>query len=565
MRKPNAPSLHPLTTFGEENRVNPLRTGEGWRKLKDIGISAGIVAHGYGHSGPGQSGTTWNKRVVQFATIHLWAGSAALTTCPAAMTDGAAVLLGRHLSDPEGDQPGRSNVLQGAYRRLISFDPTEAWTSGQWMTERTGGSDVSQTESRASRLDENGLTADFTAFNSDEDGVGMPLGPWRVDGFKWFSSATDADMVVLLARTSKGISTFYAPMRRKCGSQIVLNGVRMVRLKEKLGTKGLPTAEVEIKGMRAWLIGEEGRGVKEISAVLNSTRLWTASGAVGYWTRGLAVARAYSRVRIVKGALLTENKQHVAWMAQETIEYRASAHLIFLGAALQGVGEQISTTTTAGTKARSFLPSRKSEADLLLRVLTPVMKAQCSLAAVDGLRACMEALGGVGYCENNFDGGVMNVARLFRDANVNCIWEGTTSVMAEDLVRALKGREGPAAQQALDGLIKKMLQSSHGFQDETLIISEAWTTFNNDIATANVEELQYRGREILRKLECVLCGCLLMFDATQDSDEVAAAIAKRWIATTLGQGTRNIGGRWKDEIAMDRAIFLSTTLQRAHL
>jgi alkylation response protein AidB-like acyl-CoA dehydrogenase len=106
---------------------------------------------------------------------------------------------------------------------------------------------------------------------------GNPLGPWQVDGFKWFSSATDCGCVVLLAKTDKGgLSCFFAPTRKVVDGKVEMNGIRIQRLKNKLGTKALPTAEVEVKGLRAWLIGEEGRGIPVIATLLNVTRFYNA-------------------------------------------------------------------------------------------------------------------------------------------------------------------------------------------------------------------------------------------------------------------------------------------------
>merc|ERR1712054_634996 len=116
------------------------------------------------------------------------------------MTDGAVKLLSRHLGQPDGDQPGRNAVFAESLRRLVSKNPREAWTSGQWMTERTGGSDVSGTETLARRLTGEEIACD-EKLGRKQDGIGLPLGPWRIDGFKWFSSATDSDMTVLLAQT----------------------------------------------------------------------------------------------------------------------------------------------------------------------------------------------------------------------------------------------------------------------------------------------------------------------------------------------------------------------------
>ena len=128
-------------------------------------------------------------------------------------------------------------VFREALARLTDLDPDRAWTSGQWMTERAGGSDVRGTETVATRI---GMRA------GGEDADGMPLGPWRVDGFKWFSSATDAQMAVLLARTENGVSAFYAPLRRRnptSPDRTESNGVTIQRLKPKLGTRALPTAD----------------------------------------------------------------------------------------------------------------------------------------------------------------------------------------------------------------------------------------------------------------------------------------------------------------------------------
>ena len=554
----NPPRLSPWTTFGEENRTDPLWTSEGWRVLKAIGTAGGTVALGYHERSTSTAHRDWNRRIHQFATVYLFSASAALATCPAAMTDGAALLLSRHLGDMDGDQPGRAEVLRAARDRLIQFETRGAWTSGQWMTERAGGSDVSLTETIARRLSEEEKRLDAEAAGSGEDATGMLLGPWRLDGFKWFSSATDSDMVILLAKTEKGISTFYAPMRRKTGTDItILNGVRIVRLKEKLGTKALPTAELEIKGMRAWLIGEEGKGVKEISAVLNSTRLWTGVGAIGGWGRGLAIARAYSKVRKVKDALLQDNIQHVAWMAAEAIKHRAACHLAFLGVALQGLSEQ-GFAVVKSTHAEAFLPPDVREAETLLRVITPVIKAQCSLASVAGLRVCMESLGGVGYCENNFDGGFMNIARIFRDTNVNCIWEGTTSVMAEDLIRAIKVKGGREALAALDRLISRLLSHCYAeFDSECQGVDALWAEFKREESSADIAQLHYNARSMLARLDNILCTCLLMYDAVISKDRIAFHIATKYASTTVGMPAAQVSG-WREAAALDREVFMGS-------
>ena len=178
------------------------------------------------------------------------------------MQDGAAAVLRDQLTAGSYDDESR-NVFQDAFRRLTSRDPAISWTSGQWMTERRGGSSVSGTETLAT----------YVGSTDARSTSGLPLGPWKVDGFKWFSSATDCSMAILLAQTSKGLSCFFAPTKRVTNRVEEMNGIRIQRLKSKLGTHPLPTAELELEGMRAYLLGEEGKGVNVISGLLNITRV----------------------------------------------------------------------------------------------------------------------------------------------------------------------------------------------------------------------------------------------------------------------------------------------------
>lgn len=580
------PTIRPLTTFGEQNKVDSLRTSEGWRELKKIQTPAGVVGNGFPQPSF-EFKQDFNRRIHQYGTLHLWHGTSAVATCPMAMTDGAAVLLRLHLNDPDGDQPGRGAVFRESYSRLISLDNDYAWTSGQWMTERSGGSDVRGTETVARRMTAQEIQADVDN-GRDKDAHGLRLGPWLVDGFKWFSSATDADMAVLLAQTPDGLSAFYAPLRRRVGNSLTeaslpthtteipthtseTNGIRIQRLKSKLGTKGVPTAELELISTRAYLLGHAGQGIKEIASILNVTRLHTASSAAGYLARGLAVSRAYTHVRNIRdGQLLRDNAQHLSWMAGETVKYRANAHFVFFGVALHGATEQDYGTITHDTLgSASLIPLSRSAQLSLLRLLTPVLKAQVSLNSVASLRACMESLGGVGYCENNEDGGVMNVARLLRDSVVNTIWEGTTSVMAEDVLRVVKNVK--SHRNVLDegfggwvrGLLDLVGRDGRGrFEKEVEIVKNQYVLLERIVRMLDVLALQRKGREILEHIEAITCACLLMFDATVDGDEVAVEIARRWVrmkALPADQVRIEEEAGSSDplkEVEMDRKIFL---------
>ncbi|KAJ4379017.1 hypothetical protein N0V86_005894 [Didymella sp. IMI 355093] len=570
----NQPVLRSLTTFGQENRNDPLWTTSGWQRLKEIGYAEGVVAVAYSQS---PELAHINKRIYEFGLGHLWSVTGTMTGCPMSMTDGAASLLSKHLRDADGDQTGRLRVFEEAYRRLTSRSPKYAWTSGQWMTERSGGSDVSGTETLAARLTPAEMSRDENEGRS-EDAVGMPLGPWKIDGFKWFSSATDSEMAVLLARTEKGLSAFYMPMRRRKGGRSAvasivnleappeteLNGIRIQRLKNKLGTRSLPTAELELEGARAWLIGTEGRGVAEISAVLNITRLSTAAGSVANWSRGLAICRAYSQVRKVRGGLLQDTPAHLRWMAEETVKYHAAAHFTFFGVALQGALEQSPNAVTENTKAAKLVPRDQTEILLLLRLLLPVVKAQVSVASVHGLRQCMECLGGVGYCENNEDGGLLNVAKIYRDNLVNPIWEGTVSVMAEDVVRVLTDERlgsGDIVGNVLAPWVLRVLAGCDSvLQNEVAVVSSRLEALQTLIYGKSKHELLYRGREILDHLEAVVSATVLLYDATASASFVAQEIARRWVHAKSSASSDPDGLlAWKDAVRIDKSIFLGTT------
>jgi alkylation response protein AidB-like acyl-CoA dehydrogenase len=573
----NHPVLRPLTTFGLENKNDALWTTTGWKKLKEVGYEQGTIAVAYE-----KAHVTLNRRIYSFVLSHLWGPTGTMTGCPMSMTDGAATLLSRHLNDADGDQPGRGKVFQEAYRRLTSRDPKEAWTSGQWMTERTGGSDVSGTETFATRVSHAELEQEDTT-GTARDATGIPLGSWKIDGFKWFSSATDSEMAVLLARTAKGgLSAFYIPMRRQASNdgsamneiqeevlpQTELNGIRIQRLKNKLGTKSLPTAELELKGARGWLIGTEGHGVRDISAILNITRLHTGAGSVANWARGLAICRSYSKVRKVRGGLLQDNPAHLRWMADETAKYWAAAHFSFLGVALQGSLEQDWNEMVANTKAAKLIPSNKSVVAALLRLILPVMKAQVSVASVHGLRQCMECLGGVGYCENNEDGGLMNIAKIYRDNLVNPIWEGTVSVMAEDVVRVLLDKrlgDGDVLVNVFVPWVRSVLQCcSSTFDEQVEAVEKQVQTLLDLVHGAEKEELLYDGRELLDYIEFIVSSSTLMYDATVSPGPIAEAIAKRWIQLkahdTDAPKARNT---WDDAIKLDRNIFLGKSEQES--
>ncbi len=321
---------------------------------------------------------------------------------------------------------GTASMKKELLPRFLSRDPETAFLSGQWMTERPGGSDISLTETYATPTSQ----------------VSSDLGtPYILNGFKWFSSAAEGNIAVALARTgdisqgSRSLSLFLVPLRMGPYTSPLSNGVIMHRLKNKVGTHGVPTAELELRGTRAWLVGPVNGGVPCIAMMLNITRIHSAVHSVGSLQRCLSIARAYAEVRATQGgtALLKDVPLHVAGLANIALLYRALAHVTFGAIVLLGKSE----CGKAGVEEAARL-----------RLLTPTIKGYAAEWATSGMEQAMGALGGLGYMEETgigryvtrkggFELQLTTLRRLIRDAMVEKIWEGTINVCGLDLTRAV--------------------------------------------------------------------------------------------------------------------------------
>jgi alkylation response protein AidB-like acyl-CoA dehydrogenase len=375
------PTLGQWDAWGR--RVDRIEVTPLWREAAILAARHGLVAEAYERRHGARS------RLHQLAKVYLLDPSTDVYTCPLAMTDGAA----RTLLDA-----GAGALVERAVPRLTSRDPARAWTSGQWMTERTGGSDVSGTETVARR------SAD---------------GAWRLHGTKWFSSATTAEMALALARPegnpegSRGLALFYVETRREDGAS---NGILVNRLKDKLGTRKLPTAELTLDGAIATPVAGLERGVRTVAPMLAVTRTWNAIVAAAGMQRALALARDYARRRVAFGTPLAARPLHLATLAALEAEREGAFLLAFRAAALLGLRE-------AG-EGGDAVPA-------LLRVVTPLAKLATGKQAVAVASEALECFGGAGYVEDT------GLPRLLRDAQVLPIWEGTTNVLALEALRAL--------------------------------------------------------------------------------------------------------------------------------
>lgn len=376
------------------SRVDRIELTPLWRTAERIAAEHGVVATAYERAHGRFS------RIHQFALAYLFTPSTDIYACPLAMTDGAArVLL----------DSGNQELIDRAVPRLTSRDPAAFWTSGQWMTETTGGSDVGRSETEA---------------RQDADGG------WRLHGRKWFTSAATSQMALTLARPAgnppggRGLALFYVETRDEGGP---LKGIRIDRLKDKLGTRKLPTAELTLDGTPAIPVFGLSDGVRNIAPMLNVTRTWNAVSAVALMRRGLALAEDYARRRSAFGATLAEQPLHADTLAGLRAEWMGALHLTFRVAEL--LGAQEAGELDDGGRA-------------LLRVLTPLAKLTTARQAVAVASEVVEAFGGAGYVEDT------GIPALLRDAQVLSIWEGTTNVLSLDTLRALESAAGMATVRA---------------------------------------------------------------------------------------------------------------------
>jgi hypothetical protein len=238
-------------------------------------------------------------------------------------------------------------------------------------------------------------------------------------------------------------------------------------------------------------------------------------------------------------------------------EYRANMLLTFFVSALLGVAEQsqhaaYQRTQTKPMKPTSIIPD-PSTAEHLLRLLTPVVKGVTAKKAIAGLADCMESLGGVGYLEN--EDMQFNIARLYRDANVLSIWEGTTDMMAHDVLRVMYGKTRREVVAAMNTWVWSLLQSDGPLREQGLIIGEWWNNWKTTMEKSEKEEIEMRSREMMEKLADVVMAVLLVVDARRDGDEVAIQVAEMWIAEREGGDGLGAGSRhWQHRAARDRRI-----------
>jgi alkylation response protein AidB-like acyl-CoA dehydrogenase len=348
--------------------------------------------------------------VVKYALSYLFAQSEFGLLCPVSVTDSTSRMLRWYGSDQLKDR---------YLPRLTSTDFEQLWQGTQWMTEKTGGSDVGTSTTLARR------EADGTA-----DGT------WRLWGDKWFCSNANADVAVTLARPegapegTKGLGMFLVPKVLPDGSK---NAWTINRLKDKLGSRSMATGEVTYAGAVAYVVGDLTKGFRQMMEMVNVSRLSNAMRAAGIMRRCLLESLVHARHRAAFGRALIELPLLRANLLDMLLDSEAAASVVLNAAAVLDRWD-------GGNAA-----DRK-----LFRVLTPLAKYWITARARVVAGEAMNVRGGNGYIEEWVN------ARLLRDSYLGAIWEGASNVVALDVQRALLRDDG---QTALFGLITQRLDS----------------------------------------------------------------------------------------------------------
>ncbi|HYM18624.1 MAG TPA: acyl-CoA dehydrogenase family protein [Micropepsaceae bacterium] len=452
----HVPELRTFDRYGR--RIDEIDYHPAYHQLMREGIGAGI------------SGAAWSGleagHVLHAALEFLLAEVEPSVCCPITMTYAAPAAL-KHA--PDAAREWMPRILAQVYdpSSRPAMEKSGA-TIGMAMTEKQGGSDVRANTTRAERASD---------------------GAYVLTGHKWFCSAPMSDAFLTLAQAEGGLTCFLAPRWRPDGER---NAIHIMRLKEKIGDRANASSEIEYHGAYAMRIGDEGRGIATILEMVHHTRLDCAIAPAAYMRSGLAQAIWHASHRSAFGKRLIDQPLMRQVLADLAIETEAATALAF-------------------RIARSFDEARANEDALpFSRIATPVAKYWLNKRVVGHVAECMECHGGAGYTEE------WPIARLYRQAPLNGIWEGSGNVICLDVLRALK-REPRAGEAFLAEL--RLAAGPNPHLDRTIKVIE------ETIAKGGIEEQS--ARRIVETMAKALQASLLLRHAP-------TAAAEAFCASRLG-------------------------------
>ncbi|HEX5066896.1 MAG TPA: isovaleryl-CoA dehydrogenase [Myxococcota bacterium] len=376
------PELRSHDRYG--NRIDEVEFDPAWHRIMALAMEHEV------HNLPWREPRA-GAYVARAALHSLLAQVESGSCCPLTMTFACVPAL-RHQPDVAAEWEPR--VRGTRYEpRLLPLAQKEAVLVGMAMTEKQGGSDVRSNTTQA-----------------HAQGSGGPGQAYELVGHKWFCSAPMSDAFLTLAQTPRGLSCFLLPRIRPDGSR---NAFRIQRLKDKLGNRSNASSEVEFAGSFARMLGEEGRGVRTIIDMVHHTRLDCVSGSAGLMRRALSEALHHTRYRAAFGKRLAEQPLMQSVQADLALESEAATALML-------------------RLARAYDEAPRDEGSrAFARIATAVGKYWVCKRAPAMIVEAMECLGGNGYTED------WVLARLYREAPVNAIWEGSGNVICLDVLRAM--------------------------------------------------------------------------------------------------------------------------------
>ncbi|QIE55750.1 DNA alkylation response protein [Pikeienuella piscinae] len=389
----NPPELIGFDRYGR--RLDEVRFHPAYHELMALAMERRV--HDLSWTGPGRG-----AHCAHAAMLALFTQAEAGVMCPMTMTYAAVPVL---RADPEVGRAWEAKIVGGAYDApLVPIAAKRGVTMGMAMTEKQGGSDVRANTTRATRF------------------AGAGPRAFVLSGHKWFCSAPMSDGFLSLAYTEKGLSCFLVPRVTPDGAR---NAIHLMRLKEKLGNRSNASAEIEYHDAYAELIGEEGRGVNTIIEMVHHTRLGTISGVLGIMRGALVQAIHHVSGRRAFQKTLIDQPLMRRVTADLALEYEAAAALVM----------RVAARFDAPT------PEGRAFARLAVALAKYLLTKRCANFVYE----CMECLGGAGYVEES------PLPRLYREAPLNAIWEGSGNVIALDVLRTLA-----KAPEALDAFLAEV-------------------------------------------------------------------------------------------------------------
>jgi putative acyl-CoA dehydrogenase len=452
------------------NRIDEVEFHPAWHELMVTAVGHGL------HAAPWLDGVP-GAHLARAAKFYVWAQAEAGHGCPISMTYSAVPAL-RH----EPRLAERFEPLLGSR----TYDPglrvpegKAGLLAGMAMTEKQGGSDVRANSTRA-----------------------VPAGDgYQLTGHKWFCSAPMCDLFLVLAQAPEGLSCFLLPRMLPDGTR---NSMRLQRLKDKLGNRSNASSEVEYDGAFAWLVGEPGRGVTTIIDMVSATRLDCVLGSAAAMRQACVTAIHYASNRRAFGATLAAQPLMGSVLADLALESQAATTLAM---------------RLAGAADRAAHGDASEVA--LLRLALPAAKYWVCKRTPTVAGEALECLGGNGYVEES------GLPRLYRDAPLNSVWEGSGNVTALDVLRALARSPGSA-----DALLAEIDLAADG--DRRLDAAAARLRRELKEAVAAGSEAQYRARRLAGLAAVTLQASLLVRHAP-------GAVADAFCASRLDPGAASSG------------------------